>query len=428
MDNFTILPNQLFYGIDGKESLFLQHKDYKLLSVMDYLYMNTNRRGISMFTLENMIIESGFVPKRGKGKSIEQFKEILKFLQFNKIIDNNLNIDDIGLKDFTTCTYRGIEKNKEGNNICFTMIKDEDKEKILSYKDKKIDNLKLLFYFCYLSSRMYKRSIGGSIECCGGHAEVCFPSYKTISDDIAISDDTIKQYNDILVGLGVIKIENIGLYYNINDKNKIVKESPNFYALCNGKQDTELEYAMEMYVDKHKSFHFIDSREYKNNNKKVNGYIARINQLEKEGKATQEQIEKKNSLVESVQAEYVTIKQLKEEIMKLDSEAEEDIENYLFSNIKNEMYTVEDLQELIEDLRNVPNVQSDTVSNSMKDISNDIKENDDKWDEELRKAIELDNERCKRTMEKGKFPEPKMEREWGNAIDNDEWDELFNLL
>lgn len=422
MDNFIMLPNQLFYGVDKKESYYQQHKDYKLLCVMDYFYMNTNRRGISVFTLENMIIESGFVPKRGKGKSIEQFKEILKFLQFNNMIDNTLNIDDMGLKDFTTCTYKGIEKNKDGNNICFTMLKDKDKEKILSYQDKKIDNLRLLFYFCYLNSRMYKRSLDGNIECVGGHAEVSYPSYVTITNDIGFTDDTINQYNNILVGLGLIAIGNIGLYYNVNDKNKIKKESPNFYALVNGKEDSELEYGMQMYIDKHKDFHFINNREYKNNNRKVNGYIARIGQLEKEGKATKEQIEKKNSLIESVQTEYVTVKELKEEIMKLDSEAKEDIDNYLLANIDNEMYSVEDLQKLIEDLKSVDLIdhekKQDGSNHSFKESSlppmvglksqKDIKEN--------KKVIQ------------GKFQEPKMNGEWGNSIDEDEWDEFYNLL
>lgn len=439
MDDFTILPNQLFYAVDEKESYFQQHKDYKLLSVMDYLYMNTNRRGFSVFTLENMITESGFVPKRGKGKSIEQFKEILKFLQFNNMIDNTLNIDDIGLKDFTTCTYAGIEKNKDGNNICFTMLFDEDKEKILSYKDTKIDNLRLLFYFCYLNSRMYKRSLDGDIECVGGRAEVSYPSYVTITGDIGIKDDTINQYNNILVGLDLIAIGNIGLYYNVNDKNKIKKESPNFYALCNGKQDSELEYGMQMYIDKHKDFHFINSREYKNNNRKVNGYIARIGQLEREGKATIKQIERKNSLIESVQTEYVTIKELKEEIMKLDNEAKEDIDNYLLANVDNEMYSVEDLQKLIKDLK------SEVVSNNhekekdgsnglfkkeqyMNDISNDIKDNDDKWEEELKSVGSNDLKENNNNVIKGKFQEPKMNGTWRNSIDEDEWNEFYNLI
>ncbi|MFR1377661.1 MAG: helix-turn-helix domain-containing protein [Clostridium neonatale] len=438
-NNFTMLPNQLFYGADEKESYYKQHKDYKLLCVMDYLYINTNRKGISMFTLENMIIESGFKVDVHKGKSIDQFKEILKFLQFNKLIDIETNIDDLKKNDFRTCTYKGIEKNKDGNNICFTMLKNEDKEKILSYKESKIDNLKLLFYFSYLNSRMYKRSLDGNIECVGGHAEVCFPSYKTISDDIGFTDDTIKQYNNILVDLGLIKIGNIGLYYNVNDKNKIVKESPNFYALVNGKQDSELEYAMQMYIDKHQDFHFIKSREYKNNNRKVNGYIARINQLEREGKATIKQIEKKNSLIESVQADYVTIKQLKEEIMKLDNEAKEDIDNYLLANVDNEMYSVEDLQKLIEELK------SEVVSNNhekeqdgsnhlfkkeqyMNDISNDIKGNDDKWEEELKSVGSNDLEKDNNNVIQGKFQEPKMNGTWGNSIDEDEWNEFYNLL
>ena len=48
---------------------------------------------------------------------------------------------------------------------------------------------------------------------------------------------------------------------------------------------------------KNEGYVFVNTREYKDNNKKTNGYIARITQLEKLGKASKEQISKRDELL-----------------------------------------------------------------------------------------------------------------------------------
>ena len=108
--------------------------------------------------------------------------------------------------------------------------------------------------------------------------------------------------------MNLIRIGNLGLYY-VGDNKKYTRESPNFYVLIKDEEyvNTENEKSMPWYINlkegmkcfkmAHKDYTFIDTREYKDNNKKINGYISRINQLEKEDKATKKQIKKRDKLL-----------------------------------------------------------------------------------------------------------------------------------
>ena len=65
---------------------------------------------------------------------------------------------------------------------------------------------------------------------------------------------------------------------------------------------------MKAYKKNNPNLVFLNTREYKDNNKKINGYIARINQLEKEGKATKRQINKRDKLMNERENNYNQIK------------------------------------------------------------------------------------------------------------------------
>ena len=143
---------------------------------------------------------------------------------------------------------------------------------IISIEDKKIDRAKLLFYYSYLCARMYKRKEGAELRLNGGVAESCYPSYETITKDIGLSDTVIKKYNDILVDMNLIRIGNAGLYYYANDKNKIVRESPNFYVLFKLYWEDELKESIKVWKETHTNMIFKDNRLYKNNNRKINGF------------------------------------------------------------------------------------------------------------------------------------------------------------
>lgn len=372
--DFTMLPNLLFYGATKEDkSLFQECNDYKLLLVMDYLHINTNRLGISYFTIEDIIINYGLKPNNNKGKMNEQIKNILLLLQSKELITIEEDINDIKPKELIKCIYTGFEKNKDGNYIKFTKVSYQAMDYILSYSDTQIDNYKMLFYYSYICCRMRKRDKKSNkdINCNGGVAEVAFPSYTTITDDIALKDDTIKQYNDILSELNLIKIANCGLYYYREDKNKIVRETPNFYALVNGYEDSELAYAIKLYKEKHNDRVFTNKREYKNNNKQANGYIARVNQLEKDGKATEKQLVKRDSLLGSVTKSDDTISSLKNKIRdihkniielansySMDIDMYEEADDYF-----GDEYDIEDLKQILEDLNKLHNDVTSQINN-----------------------------------------------------------------
>lgn len=386
--DFTMIPNNLFYGATKEDkSLFEECKDYKLLLVMDYLHINTNRLGISIFTLEDMITHYDLKTNSHKGKMNDQFRNILEFLQFKGIISSDFNAKEIKVNELIRCIYTGIEKNDKGDYIKFTKVSYQAMDYILSYSDTQIDNYKMLFYYSYICCRMRKRDKNSNkdINCNGGVAEVAFPSYKTIDSDIALKPDTIKQYNDILTELNLIKIANCGLSYYREDKNKIVRETPNFYALVNGYEDSELAYGIKLYKDKHTDRVFTNKREYKNNNKQANGYIARVNQLEKDGKATEKQLTKRDSLLESVVKTDDTISSLKSKIRDIHKNTIELSDLYsididIYAEVEDyftDEYDIEDLKQILEDLNKLQNDVTSQVNNYWDEEDNSDNEIDD---------------------------------------------------
>lgn len=354
-DNHTMLPTILLHSSNEKvKSLYQECKNHKILLVMDYLHVNTNRFGLSYFTIEDIITYYKLIPKTGKGKMNEQIKNIIQFLQFKGLISNDFDIKKVKINEIVRCSYIGIEKNKEGKGIKFTKVNYEYMDWIISYKDDSVDNVKLLFYYCYLCSRMHTRKKGEEdINKNGGRAEPCFPSYDTITKDIDIADKTIKIYNDILVKLNIIRIGNCGLAYYKNDSNKTNRETPNFYTHYTYQtedmkdEDTlwfeNLKRAMKVFKDEHTNMVFRGNREYKDNNKSINGFISRIDKLETLGKATPEQIEERNNYIKSKNYKEETITSIREQI--------DDINRNLTENDPNDKFIFlhEQYEEYFED-------------------------------------------------------------------------------
>lgn len=313
MSNFTetILPIKLFYTNDNTMSLYQEHEDYKLLLVLDYLHIHTNRLGISFFSIEDIIEYYGYKPKTGSGKINEQIYSCIKFLVSKNIIELDIDINKIKMNQMVRCIYHYDTKN-------FRKINYDSVRAIISIEDKKVDKNKLLFYYCYLCCRIYKRQTG-EIWYDGGRPETCYPSYDKITKDIGLSDRIIKKYNDTLVNMNLIRIRNAGLYFHKDDKNRIVKESVNHYALYDVGYEDELKESIKIYKNNHKELTFTNSRKYKDNDKKANGYIARINTLEREGKATEKQINKRDELLESKNIKVESISNIRNSIKSINN-------------------------------------------------------------------------------------------------------------
>lgn len=323
---YTQITNLIFYGLneDDKKSIFKITKDYKTLQVINFLTENKTVKEECMFTIEYLTQQIGYSIKDSKSKIIKDVKKILATLEELKLIKctNGEDLSKVTLKKFIVLDISNLITTKDGEKIKYFQLYQKDKEKILKYDKEKIDNVKLLNYYCYLRSRMYwHKNKWDTYIATGGKAQVCYPTYETINRDLKLTDATITKYNKILdVDLNLIKIANPGLYHNKNDKNKITRESPNIYTMTEIQTwDHELKEGIKQYW-----YYYKDKRvkvkggTYKNNNKKANGYVARIKHLEKQGKATEKQIEKKNSLLESIK--NADTEKIEKEINKMQEE------------------------------------------------------------------------------------------------------------
>jgi len=287
------IPNRFFYSIEeGTDSILKQTKfKDKTLLILDYLYMQMNRRKIIKFTLENMIIECGFICSTKKGETNFQFKEILSILHKIKVIEYEGDFEKVSPKELIVCSLTLDLSNK------YTELYDAEKEKIHNQEIEKVDNLKLLMYYCYLKCRMYKRPKGDELVKSGGRSEVAYPPFKKITEDLGLTDDTIDKYNKILVALDMIRYKSAGTWYYKSDPNKIVRESVNFYTLFTDEETAQhnLKEGIKFYkkMDRNSNKVFTGSKNYKNNNKILK---------EKRGTATAEDIIRKNQIIFSITA------------------------------------------------------------------------------------------------------------------------------
>jgi hypothetical protein len=59
MNYYSVISNNLFY-VEDNQGLIKSFNNDKLLLVCDYLYTNTNRQGISIFSLSDIVSTYNF--------------------------------------------------------------------------------------------------------------------------------------------------------------------------------------------------------------------------------------------------------------------------------------------------------------------------------------------------------------------------------
>jgi hypothetical protein len=306
---FSKISNSLFYKKDGK-SIFKIIKDYNALFVLDYIYINTNRRNQVKFTIEDIIKYCGLKPDKHSGKSNDKIKSILIKLKELKLIVDDINYSLLGTKgykndkDLLYTTPELFKKDISGNDTEFVVLTDEEKNKIMN-DDTTIDKIKLLFYYLYLKSRIYKRDINdGELYMIGGKSESAYINFEKINEDILFTADTINKYNKTLNKLNLIRYGRAEHLYYKNDPNKTIRESCNVYVLYNdGNYETNLKEGIKQYKLHYSKQRVFTKSEYVSNNRRINGKIGRLSYLERMGKASEEQIKEKNELVKQVELE-----------------------------------------------------------------------------------------------------------------------------
>jgi len=337
-DYYCKLPNGLFYSkVDGEVGIIKLLGSDKPLPILEYLYINTNRKNVVEFTLESLIVACGFEPNRNKDKANDQFKNILEHFQQLHIISSEVDMNKIKPKQSIVCS---LVINLESHYIS---LFDSEKAKILNQVIDKVDNLKLLIYYCYIKCRIYKRSKkDGDLVCNGGRAEVTWVSYTRICNDLGLSDETIAKYNNILVELDLIRIGSAGNWYYKDDKNIAVRESSNIYTLWSQYQDvweTNIKEGIKYYkmLPTNADKVFTGSKEYKNNNHKLNGELGSLIKKQKSKSITKLEKVRLNEIINSKTMEDKTIDEKLMDIkVKIQSLNQEELNNFksTFKNVR----------------------------------------------------------------------------------------------
>lgn len=298
---FSKIPNILFYDKD-KTSIFLKSDshDYKIILVLDYLYMCVNRKNSIRFTVNDIVSSCGFKPNNRDGKINSQFISILELLHNCEIINFDTDLFNINSSDTIVCSFKlNLDKS-------FMCLFEREKSLLLNYTDdtEKVDNIKLLFYYGYIKCRMFKRNQNNDdMNMSGGRAEVAYPSFETISHDLLLTDKTIKKYNDILVKLNLIRIQNAG-HWHYKDDPQSVRESPNFYTLFDGIEanaKSNLKEGIKYYrsLDINSNKEFTDSRKYIRNDSHVNGLYGSLIKKYYHGTISDDELIKKQEIEKS---------------------------------------------------------------------------------------------------------------------------------
>lgn len=278
-----MLPNKLVWNYQNIEDTYLHSYGENILHILTYLDCMTNRLGKTFFTIEHMITTSGLKVDTHKGKSFYQFKNILADLQSKGIIETDIDLNKVNVKEGIYCILNmPIDKDINNNNIKFFNITRDKYLEIMDRYSGKLKKLTLLKVYYYINSRIERRKsiitsdgkrLSNDIEVFGGKAECFYDKYENISKDLKISEDTWNLYIKELQNMELLFYNNIGKVKKDNKSHN----ANNVYCIDKSELSEALKQSKLYYLDEG----------YTIIGKKTNGEIKVMNGLK--GKIKQEQ-------------------------------------------------------------------------------------------------------------------------------------------
>ncbi|WP_053069907.1 hypothetical protein [Clostridium novyi] len=305
-DKFLILPNNLVWNYWDRDNTYLKQYGDKIIHIFSYLQSNTTLLCQINFTIEDLILSCGLTPKTGKGKTNEQFKNILEDLKLRNILKININFDFTKAKIDKLIKLElniPFEHDAEGNKVQFFTVGIHDYLKIMKY-DGGLDKLILLKIFYYINARISRRKNDDisyinddnrmirvkNIIITGGKAECFYDNYSHISKDLKISEDTFKKYIKELNKLGLLFYDNIGI---VQDKSGKKHTANNVYCVCKNELEEGLKQSKLYYKDQ--GYKILDVQNAKEN-REINGLKGKIQQQKNLNKEVSELERKLNKL------------------------------------------------------------------------------------------------------------------------------------
>ncbi|XZN14405.1 hypothetical protein ACSW9O_16210 (plasmid) [Clostridium perfringens] len=279
-DGFSLVPNNI---ITDDDSILKQYGDKGFL-IMLYIIRHRTVYNKAYITIENCIEECGYKPSRTKGKTNDQFKEVVLKMIDDGVIKAKINKEKIGISDLIIC-------NLEQEYDNFFKLEGYQYDWIMNSKSKcrKINLLKL---FCAIKVRMQTRHKSENIY--DGLYEVAFPSYMRIKMDTGISESNIKKYIDELVELNLIRYDNAGRM--INSITGEEKECNNTYTIYKEGWEDEIQGSIRLFKKKKKEEGWIFIKKENNNKKSIGGRIGYLKKCINNGTASEEMIDEYNKV------------------------------------------------------------------------------------------------------------------------------------
>lgn len=281
---FSKLSNNLVWCVEKEEVSLCKDND-KLLPVIVYLDThNSNITNECYFSLADMITTLGMTPKTGKGKSIEQFKSVLKYLQNINWL-SEFDVDKLKINEFVKCKFEMTYKkdDADNDNEWFKLYYD-NYVKIMN-NDSKLDKFITLKVYCYILSRIKRNSSEKTLEDArkycdhkGVNIETFYDTYEAFNRDLGISKNTVlKQHLDLLVELNLIAYGNIGMV----KKEGFTHMANNCYCEDEEELQRALKYSRKHYIGEG---YILTGKDVKNSSKKVKGLKGASQTLENKGK------------------------------------------------------------------------------------------------------------------------------------------------
>ncbi|MCB2354470.1 hypothetical protein [Clostridium estertheticum] len=278
---FIQIPNIAVWDAKKQGNTFIKIYGDKIIHILSYLDVHTDRLGIVKFTLEDMVSSCGLASRSGKGNSNNQFAYILDDL-LSKDIITIISGDYKKSKNLVSC----ILKMPVGKSEWFPMFHDDYKKII----DDNLDRLILLNVYSYVAARLRRPTKDKEGKAVEDIVECMYVDYITFSDDLDITEATLNKYLVQLRKLGIIYYDSIGLI----KKHDYSHEANNVYCLDKDMLPRALGNSSLYY--KEEGFTILGKKTSKEMIA-INGLASRIAQLKKDGKDTSK-LEKKLATIE----------------------------------------------------------------------------------------------------------------------------------
>lgn len=280
---YSKIMNKLFYtNEEGKESILKIVNDNKVVLVMHYLYLLTNRVGEVTVSLDYLIKKCGYKADKDSRKSFKNILDKLKelgYIYFTEINKSNEVIE--------------IDTNKLNVDKEFFVVEDEELELIRANTEDIREFINVVKVYYYLKARIYKKNDDSVLD---ARSQSTFNSYSDIANRTLISEMNIKKYIDRLQEINLIKYDNLGYKYRA-DNIQAKTECANVYVLTKVSVDEDtlkddlkegLKQQELYYEDKG---YLITRKGYKNNDKKLNGTYGSLIKKEKNNSLTEKEKE-----------------------------------------------------------------------------------------------------------------------------------------